>query len=476
MIPPSPHATVVSLPTLADVEGYERKDQAVWRHIQAGYPRFVRNYLVAQAAAHAAQDLKRTGELFPLVSRRAAEKLLAWSGITGVTIDAVGDWVLVTTSAGPSAAKLGKLIQHTGTLISSRQAEAYLQKKSPPGSGSIAIAEIQEACAPYFLTAPKADILISLSGMNAVAAAMDAVNAVQAPRGRTAWIQLGWLYVDSAKLFEKATHTQHEFVADVQDLAAVEKLLVKGNVAAVFTEAPNNPQLETADILALRKLCDRHGAKLILDSSSVGITILDLLPHADIVCSSLTKYAASKGDVMAGLLVVNPAKSDAEQLLKVARTELVPLHPLDAVVLASQIKQIGKVSQGLSHNAAELARRLSKHPAVVKVRTADTGPTADHFKALQRPGVGAGCLITVELKGEMRPVYDKIDLVKGPSFGVEFTIASPFLWLAHFDEVTSPEGRASIRAAGLDPDLLRISVGLESVEEIWSAFASALKK
>ncbi len=476
MIPPSPHATVVSLPTLADVEGYERKEPTVWQHIQAGYPRFVRNYLVAEAAENAAKDLKRTGELFPLVSRRAAEKLLAWSGITDATIDPVGDWFLVTTSAGPAAVKLGKFIQHTGTLISSRQAEAYLQKKSPSASGSTSIADIQEACMPYFSGVLKTDILISLSGMNAVAAAIDAVNAVQAPRGRTVWIQLGWLYVDSARLFEKATHTQHEFVADVQDLASVEKLLAKGNVAAVFTEAPNNPQLETADILALRKLCDRHGAKLILDPSSVGITALDLLPHADLVCSSLTKYAASKGDVMAGLLVVNPAKPDAAQLLKVARAELVPLHHLDALVLASQIIQMEKVSRTLSHNAAELARRLSKHPAVVKVRTADTGSTADNFKALQRTGAGAGCLITIELKGEMRAAYDKLDLVKGPSFGVEFTIASPFLWLAHFDQVISPEGRASVRAAGLDPDLLRISVGLEPVEEIWTAFEAALKK
>lgn len=475
-MPPSPHATVVSLPTLADVEGYERKDKAVWQHIQAGYPRFVRNHLVAQAAARAAQDLKRTGELFPLVSQRAAEKLLAWSGITGATIDPVGDWFLVATRAGPLAEKLSKLIQHTGTLISSRQAEAYLQKKSPIGSGSTSIAEIQEACAPHFSKVPAADILISLSGMNAVAAAIDAVNAVQAPRGRTVWIQLGWLYVDSARLFEKATHTQHEFVADVQDLASVEKLLAKGNVAAVFTEAPNNPQLETADILGLRKLCDRHGAKLILDPSSVGITTLDLLPHADIVCSSLTKYAASKGDVMAGLLVVNPTKPDAAPLLHVARAELEPLHHLDAHVLAAQIKQMAKVSQALSRNAAELARRLSKHPAVAKVRTADTGPTATNFKALQHAVAGAGCLITIELKGEMRAVYDKIDLVKGPSFGVEFTIASPFLWLAHFDEVTSPKGRDSVRAAGLDPDLLRISVGLESVEEIWSAFETALQK
>ena len=476
MIPASPHATVVSLPTLADVEGYERKDQKVWQHIQGGYPRFVCNPLVVQAAARAAQGLKRTGELFPIASRRAAEKLLAWAGINDATIDAAGDWFLVTTRAGEGAEKFGKLIQHTGVLISSRQAEAYLTNSGSAKTGEGAIASIQEACAPYFSGVAQSDILISLSGMNSVAAAIAAVNAVQAPHGRTLWIQLGWLYVDSARLFEKAQDTQHEFISDVQNLAAVEKLLAKGNVAAVFTEAPNNPQLETADILKLRELCDRYGAKLVIDPSSVGITTLDLLPHADIVCCSLTKYAASRGDVMAGLLVVNPARPDAAQLLKVARAQLEPLYHLDAKVLAEQIKRIGEVSQRLSKNAAEIARRLLSHPAVLKVRTADTGPTAANFTALQRNGAGAGCLITIELKGEMRAAYDQLDLVKGPSFGVEFTIASPFLWLAHFADVTTPEGRASVRAAGLDPDLLRISVGLEPVEEIWAAFESALKK
>jgi cystathionine gamma-synthase len=74
----------------------------------------------------------------------------------------------------------------------------------------------------------------------------------------------------------------------------------------------------------------------------------------------------------------------------------------------------------------------------------------------------------------MRRVYDRLAVAKGPSFGLRYTLAAPFLWLAHYDEVTTETGRAGIRAAGLDPDLLRISVGAEPVEEIWAAFAEAL--
>ncbi|MEN9815259.1 MAG: hypothetical protein RLZZ412_1241, partial [Verrucomicrobiota bacterium] len=304
-VPASPHATVVSLPTLADVEGYERKDPATLRHITVGYPRFVRNRLVGEAAARAAAALGRTGELFPLVSRAAA---LAWAARAGAAVsslDEVGDWVLLTTPPGDAAARLAKFVQHTGTLISSRQADAYLAPErrhvgAPP-------APVRTALAPYLAGVAPADLLLATSGMNAVAAAIAAIDAVQRPRGRRAWIQLGWLYVDSTRLLEKAADAPHHFVADVRDLAAVERLLAAGDVAGVLTELPNNPQLETADVPALRALCDRHGARLLLDPSSVGLATVDILPWADILCCSLTKYAAAEGDVMAGVLAVNPS-------------------------------------------------------------------------------------------------------------------------------------------------------------------------
>ena len=471
-VPASPHATVVSLPTLADVEGYERKDPATLRHITVGYPRFVRHRLVAAAAARAAQERGRGGELFPLVSRAAAERLARRAGAVIASLDDVGDWVLLTTTAGDAATRLAKLVQHTGTLISSRQADAFLAPERRQVGA--APAPVRQALAPYLAGVAPADLLLATSGMNAVDAAIAAIDAAQRPRGRRAWIQLGWLYVDSARLLEKAEDAPRHFVADVRDLAAVERLLAAGDVAGVCVEIPNNPQLETADLPALRALCDRHGALLLVDPSSVGLATVDVLPWADILCCSLTKYAASEGDVMAGVLAVNPARPDAAALLAAARARLEPLHPLDTAALAAQAGRLGEVTARLAASAAELARRLAAHPAVARVRTADTGPTAAAFRAVRRPGAGAGALITVELKGDLRRVYDRLRVVKGPSFGLRHTLATPFLWLAHFEQVTTEAGRAEIRAAGLDPDLLRVSVGAEPMEEIWDAFAEAL--
>ena len=474
-VPDSPHATVVCLPTLADVESYERKEERVWKMLRAGYPRFVRNALVTRAAQEAAQQLGCTGELFPLVSEASARRLAEHAGAKLTSVDRIGDWCLATTPAGDAALRLAKMVQHTGSLISSRQAEAWLAG-SPPPDGSAALRTIRAALAPLLSGVAADDILVATSGMNAVDAGIAAVDTVQRPRGRSAWIQLGWLYVDSTRLFEKARNAKHHFVSDVRDLAAVERLLATGTIAGVFTEVPNNPQLETADIPALRALCDKHGAKLLLDPSSVGLASVDVLPFADIVVSSLTKYAGSEGDVMAGVIAVHPARADAIELLAGVRRRLESLHPLDLAALATQVGRMTEVTQCLSATAAEIARRLAAHPAVARVRTADQGPTADAYRRLLRPGAGAGSLITLELRGDMRCVYDRLAVTKGPSFGLRYTLAAPFLWLAHFEEVTNEQGRAQIRAAGLDPDLLRISVGLEPVEDIWSVFAAALAK
>lgn len=474
-VPDSPHATVVCLPTLADVESYERKEERVWKHLHAGYPRFVRNALVTRAAQEAAHGLGRTGEFFPLVSEASARRLAEHAGATLTSVDHVGDWCLVTTPAGDAALRLAKMVQHTGTLISSRQAEAWLAGAAPT-DGSAALRTIRQTLSPLLSGVPEADILIATSGMNAVDAAIAAVDTVQRPRGRSAWIQLGWLYVDSTRLFEKARDAKHHFISDVRDLAAVERLLDAGEIAGVFTEVPNNPQLETADIPTLRALCDKYGAKLLLDPSSVGLASVDILPFADIVVSSLTKYAGSEGDVMAGDIAVHPARADGTELLASVRRRLTPLHALDLDVLAMQVGRMAEVTRHLSATAAEIARRLAAHPAVARVRTADQGPTAAAYRRLLRPGAGAGSLITLELHGDMRRVYDRLAVAKGPSFGLRYTLAAPFLWLAHFEEVTNEQGRAHIRAAGLDPDLLRISVGLESVEDIWAAFVAALAK
>ena len=87
-----------------------------------------------------------------------------------------------------------------------------------------------------------------------------------------------------------------------------------------------------------------------------------------------------------------------------------------------------------------------------------------------------GGMITFTLKelGGLEKFYDRLRLPKGPSFGMKTTLICPFMYLAHYDLVTTAEGRAELARNGLDPDLLRLSVGAEPVEQIITALAEAL--
>jgi cystathionine gamma-synthase len=70
--------------------------------------------------------------------------------------------------------------------------------------------------------------------------------------------------------------------------------------------------------------------------------------------------------------------------------------------------------------------------------------------------------------------YDRLRLAKGPSFGLATSLICPFMYLAHYDLVTTPEGRATLEAQGLDPELLRLSIGAEPADDLIAALAEAL--
>jgi cystathionine gamma-synthase len=83
-------------------------------------------------------------------------------------------------------------------------------------------------------------------------------------------------------------------------------------------------------------------------------------------------------------------------------------------------------------------------------------------------------MISFTLHGAIDAFYDALRLPKGPSFGMRTTLICPFMYLAHYDMVTSPAGRAELKANGLDPDLLRLCVGTEPADEIIAALGEAL--
>lgn len=476
VLPAFPHGTVVSLPTLADVDGYERRDPAVWSRIRAGYPRFVLNELVAaardRAAARAGFDPARS---LALHSDRAARQAIALAAPAAARTHDLGDWTLLEVDAA-SLERAAKIVQHAGLRLASRAAEDWLAGRAASPGPAEALAQ---ALLPWVRPAAAADLRVTPSGMNAVAAAVEAARAVQRPQGRTAWLQLGWLYVDSSEFLRKtlAPGETLTVIDDVADRAALEAFFAdhRGRVAGVLTELPTNPRLASPDLAHLSALAAREGALRLLDPSSSGLVNVDLMPHADILVTSLTKYAGARGDVMAGLVVVHPSAPCADELRRAVFAWTGPVAAGDAQALLAQLPEMEAVAQAQNRNARTIADQLARHPAVSRVLTADRGPTAAAYDAVARGPGRPGALITFELKGDLADFYDRVALPKGPSFGLRFSLLCPFLWLAHHDLVTTESGRKRIREAGLNPDLIRLSVGTEPVADILARLDAALR-
>jgi len=489
-IPNHPHAVSCSLPTMAAVRGYEEKDPAVTSRLATGYPRFVVHPFARRLAAHVASRPEFAGRMLWLVSsarmaRDLASHLRPLPGAAASPFEEDGLHGVSHAGSPETAARAKLYLQHLGGFISSREAEDRLAALGLVPSvqpeelyRGDAAAEIRRHLRRTFPAVTDADLLLANSGMNAIYAAFRAVSDVQAERGRTVWVQLGWLYLDTIAVLKKFTSSPGDYVyaPDVMDAGALERLFAErgARIAGVVAEVPTNPLIQTADVAALVGLCRRHGAKLILDPSVASASSVYCLPHADLVTASLTKYTGSEGDVIAGVVAVNPAAADAGELRRRTAAALEPVYARDLARLAVQIGGTDAVLARIEETTPRVAAFLSSHPRVRDVFWALQPASRANFLRIARTPGSVGGMISFTLKTPMEPVYDRLRLPKGPSFGMKTTIICPFMYLAHYDLVTTAAGRAELAASGLDPDLLRLCVGTEPAEEIIGALAEAL--
>lgn len=486
-IPASLHAVSCSLPTMNDVRGYERKDPAVLAQMTSGYPRFVVHPLLQQLTMHLALRHRLSGQTLWLASSAAmAGRLAAHLGAASVVRVADEGVHGVAHPQSPELAARAKIfLQNVGGFLSSRAAEDDLVRR---GLRAVAESEqlfhgdapaaVRRALRPAFPGVADGHFLLANCGMSAVDATFRAITEIQAAQGRTVWIQLGWLYLDTIAILQKFTRTPGDYVhvRDVFDLAGLERIFAAhaGRVAGIVAELPTNPLIQTPDVAAIAALARRHGARVVLDPSIASAFNLHVLPHADVVVSSLTKYAASGGDLTAGLVVVNPAAPEADLLRRLIAEKIEPAYARDLARLAVEIGQAPALLARLHASVPVVVAFLAKHPAVREVCWALHPASRANYQAIARAPDAVGGMITFTLRGSLDRFYDRLRLPKGPSFGMATTLICPFMYLAHFDLVSTEAGRAELAAGGLDPDLLRLSLGTEPVEDIIGALAEAL--
>lgn len=480
------HSVSCSLPTMAAVIGYEERDPAITGSMAAGYPRFTVHPLVRELTALLATEAAPPDQqLWPVLTPRAAAALAAHLGdahageVAGVSV--------VHHAAHPELATRARLfLQHHGGLLSSRAAEDALVRLGRraaavpealfPGD---AAAEVRRVLRPCFPAAAPADLHLAPSGMGALAAAFQVLSTLQAARGRTVWVQLGWLYLDTIALLAKFTADparDHQRLVTVRDLAELAAVCAAHGprLAGLIAETPTNPLLQTPDVPAVAALARRHGARLILDPAIASPFNVDVLAHADVVAFSLTKYAAHTGDVMAGAAVVNPAGPDAAALRAALPRHLDAPYARDLARLAHGIGSAPGVVARINANTPRIVEYLSRHPAVAQVWWALQPATAENYRRIARQPGAVGGVVSFTLHGPLARFYDRVPLPKGPSFGMATTLLCPYVYLAHYDLLPTRGGGDALARAGVPPELLRLSVGAEPAEAIIAALAAGL--
>ncbi|MCX6019041.1 MAG: PLP-dependent transferase [Chloroflexi bacterium] len=481
------HSVISSLPTLHDVIGYEEKAPEVIAQLHQGYPRFMRHFFVERLCKTlATQHGWGDAYVCPVSGDAAAVRLRQFAGrVLAETVED-GFRVLVFKHGTLSAARARNFLQHTGVQISSRQAEDWLHMRGlasePAPEPSFVEGDSREAVCTAIQTwlgdATREDLVLTCGGANAFWSAYEAISSLQAERGRSQWLQLGWLYVDSTLVLERFGPDDEAPVKwlDGTGLDALIAYLDEhgAQVAGVAVEAPSNPLLETCDLARLAGATQRCGAKLLIDPTVASIVNVDVMPYADVLVCSLTKYAARAADVLAGVAAVHPGRADSAELAVRIRALATPAYPRDAARLAHEISDWADFVQRVNSNAVALAAHLEKNPKVERVRHALQPSACDCYTRIARCSNSPGALMSISVRGDMAHFFDALRVAKAASFGAEFTIAAPFLYLAHYDLVSTPQGRAELRALGIDPDLVRVSVGAEPIDQLIANFDAAL--
>lgn len=249
---------------------------------------------------------------------------------------------------------------------------------------------------------------------------------------------------------------------DLTDLNAWQQA-VQPNTKLFFLENPSNPLSEVVDISALAEIAHRQGALLAVDNSlCTPILQKPLQLGADLVVYSATKYIDGQGRALGGAVV---GKHDLlEGAYNILRTFGTTMSPFNAWIFLKGLETLKLRMHAHSANAQKLAEWLQTHPKVNKVFYAGLPEHKGH-ELIKKQQSGFGGIVAFEIKGEREQAWQVIDNTKFLSItanlgDIKSTITHP---------ATTTHGKLSPEAkvkAGISEGLIRVSVGLEDIDDI----------
>jgi len=281
------------------------------------------------------------------------------------------------------------------------------------------------------------------------------------------------LYTPTRKLIRRllgkfgVTHT----LLSIADLPGIERALQSKPTRLVMFESPTNPMLRIADIAAITRLARAHGALTLMDNTLAG-------PHqhgqydVDLYLHSLTKFAAGHGDVMGGAVI---GKAELVSQLRPDFNALGnAIDPHAAFLVQRGLKTYLVRYQAQSANAQRVAEFLAQHPAVEAVHYPGLASHPGHSLAREQMS-DFGAVLSFDLRGgaeAARRFAESIQLfAMAASLGATDSLVLPSQLLGAYD--LDAEQR---RVAGIVGGTVRLSIGLESIDDLLADLSQALQR
>ncbi|AXM88200.1 cystathionine gamma-synthase [Anoxybacillus ayderensis] len=262
---------------------------------------------------------------------------------------------------------------------------------------------------------------------------------------------------------------EYTFV-DMTDLDAVARH-IRPNTKVIYMETPSNPLLKITDIRGVVKLAKAHGCLTFLDNTFATPLLqrpLDL--GVDVVLHSATKFLAGHSDVVAGLAVVKDERL-AKELRKLQYAFGAVLGVQDAWLVLRGLKTLHVRLDYASRSAMQLAQFLHRHPKVAHVYYPGLSHHEGHVIHRDQAR-GFGAVLSFELENE-QAVRTFVKYAHIPVFAVSLgAVESILSYPAKMSHAAMPKAERLRR--GITDGLLRISVGLEAIDDLIADFEQAL--
>ena len=265
-----------------------------------------------------------------------------------------------------------------------------------------------------------------------------------------------------------------EFV-DTSDLEAVKKAM-KPNTRIVYLETPANPNLKVVDVTAVCEVAHKNeGTKVVVDNTFATPYLQNPIKlGADLVVHSATKYLNGHGDVVAGFVAGDLETVTQIRLIGVKDMTGSVLSPQDAFLMIRGMKTLELRMERHCSNAYEVARFLDDHPMIEKVYYPGLESHEGHEIAKEQMN-GFGGIMAFEVKGGIeagKKLLNSLELCTlAVSLGDTETLIQHPASMTH-----SPYTREERLVSGITDGLVRISVGLEGVNDIIDDLKQGLEK